>query len=75
MVSTMQANVEIGQNWSIWVPGRRQWLLGKVVRRLDGQATLKYDPGYHIESPYDEQRADESTMLTTTNLFRKVESQ
>jgi hypothetical protein len=73
MMIVPQANVEIGQNWSIWVPGRRQWLLGKVVRCADGQATLKFDPRYHIANGYDEQRADESTMLTARNLFRKVE--
>ena len=74
-MSAIQAGVEIGQNWSIWVPGRRQWLLAKVVRRQDGQATLKYDPRYHIGIGYDEQRADESTMLTAPNLFRQVEGQ
>ena len=75
MASTMQAIVELGENWSIWVPGRQQWLLGKVVRRVDGQVTLKFDARYFIGSPHDEQSADESTMLTTTRLFRKVEGQ
>jgi hypothetical protein len=70
----MQASIEIGQSWSIWVPGRRQWLLGKVIRRVDGRATLKYDPGYRIGTPHDEALADESTMLTAPNLFRIVES-
>jgi hypothetical protein len=68
----MQATVEIGQNWSIWVAGRQQWLLGTVVRRADGQATLKYDPRYRIGSGHDERSADEHTMLTTSNLFRLV---
>lgn len=70
----MQATVEIGQNWSIWVPGRRQWLLGTVVRRADGQATLKYDPRYLLGAGYEEQFADEHTMLTTSNLFRLVQA-
>jgi hypothetical protein len=73
MVDTTQATVEIGQNWSIWVPGRRQWLLGKVIGRVDGQATLKYDARYFLGKGYDEERADEHTMLTATNLFRLVE--
>lgn len=60
----MQTAVEIGQNWSIWEPSRRQWLLGTVIRRSDGEATLKYDPRYRIGIGYDERRADESTMLT-----------
>ena len=42
------AAVEIGQNWSIWDSGRRQWLLATVTRRAEGQATLKYDPRYRI---------------------------
>jgi hypothetical protein len=70
----MQAAVEIGQNWSIWVPSRRQWLLGKVIRCADGQATLKYDARYKLGAGYEESMADESTMLTTPNLFRLVES-
>lgn len=70
----MHAAVEIGQNWSIWEPSRRQWLLGTVIRRADGEATLKYDPRYRIGIGYDERRADESTMLTTSNLFRLVQA-
>jgi hypothetical protein len=66
-------SVEIGQRWSIWVPGRRQWLLATVVRRADGQAALKYDARYGIGAKADEQSADESTMLTATNLFRLLE--
>ena len=73
MVGIMQPTVEIGQDWSIWVPGRRQWLLGKVIRRADGQATLKYDARYRLGTGYDEERADENTMLTARNLFRLVE--
>jgi hypothetical protein len=68
----MPAAVEVGQNWSVWVPGRRQWLLATVTRRTDGQATLKYDPRYRIGAGHDEYSADESTMLTAPNLFRPV---
>ena len=67
------AAVEIGQNWLIWDSGRRQWLLGTVTRRADGQATQKYDPRYRIGIGHDERNADESTMLSTRNLFRLVE--
>jgi len=66
-------SVKIGQQWSTWVPGRQQWLLATVIRRADGRATLKYDARYGIGVAYDEQSADESTMLTTTNLFRLLE--
>ncbi|HEY2837290.1 MAG TPA: hypothetical protein VGI89_12025 [Rhizomicrobium sp.] len=69
----MHTAIEIGQNWSIWVPSRRQWLLGTVIRREDGQATLKYDARYKLGAGYDESRVDESTMLTTPNLFRPIE--
>lgn len=69
----MNAVVEIGQNWSLWVPSRRQWLLATVIRRDNGQATLKYDARYHLGAGYDEQHADENTMLTTSNLFRHIE--
>jgi hypothetical protein len=72
-VDAMRATVELGQNWSIWVPGRRQWLLGKVIGRADGQVTLKYDARYFLGKGYDEERVDEHTMLTATNLFRLVE--
>lgn len=68
----MLHTVEIGQNWSVWDAGRRQWLLAQVVRRIDGQATLKYDARYRIVTGHDERSADESTMLTATNLFRRV---
>jgi hypothetical protein len=65
-------SVEIGQNWSIWDSGRRQWLLGQVIRRVDGRAILRYDARYQITIGHDERSADESTMLTATNLFRRV---
>jgi hypothetical protein len=73
-MDAMPDKVEIGQHWSTWVPGRRQWLLATVIGCADGHATLKYDPRYKIGAGYDEHRADESTMLTATNLFRLVES-
>ena len=66
----MPAAVEVGQNWSVWVPGRRQWLLATVIYRSNGKATLKYDPRYRIGADRDECSADESTMLTAPNLFR-----
>lgn len=71
----MPAEVKIGQHWSAWVPGRRQWLLTTVIRREMGEATLKFDPRYGVGHGYDEQRADESTMLSAPNLFRFVEAQ
>ncbi|MEP6829021.1 MAG: hypothetical protein ABI963_01680 [Rhizomicrobium sp.] len=70
----MPSEIEIGQTWSIWVPGRRQWLLATVVRRDNGEAVLKFDPRYGAGPGYDEQRADETTMLTAPNLFRFVEA-
>ena len=73
--SNMPAEVKIGQHWSAWVPGRRQWLLTTVIRRDMGEATLKFDPRYGVGHGYDEQRADESTMLSAPNLFRFVEAQ
>jgi hypothetical protein len=70
----MPANVAIGQKWSVWAPGRRQWLLATVMGRKNGQATLKYDLRYEMDAGQDEQVADEAAMLTETNLFRYVES-
>ena len=70
----MPSNIEIGQTWSTWVPGRRQWLLATVVRRDNGEAVLKFDPRYGAGQGYDEQRADEITMLTAPNLFRFVDA-
>ena len=49
-------------------------ILGLRIGFADGHATLKYDPRYKIGAGYDEHRADESTMLTATNLFRLMES-
>jgi hypothetical protein len=70
----MPTDVKIGQSWSIWVPGRRQWLLATVIRRENGQATLAYDHRYGIAKGSDHQQADESTMLAAPNLFRLVET-
>lgn len=69
----MSRAVEIGQQWSAWVPGRQQWLLATVIRRGGGKATLRYDPRYHIGVGQDEHCADESTMLTATSLFRLLD--
>ena len=70
----MNTAVEIGQNWSVWVPGRQQWLLATVIRCGDGKATLKYDSRYGIGLGRDESRADESTMWANSSLFRLVAS-
>jgi hypothetical protein len=74
MGSAMPSTVEIGQTWSAWIPGRRQWLLVTVIRRNNGEAILKFDPRYGAGRGYDEQRADEVTMLSASNLFRFVEA-
>ena len=70
----MPENVTIGQKWSAWVPSRRQWLLTTVTGLENGQAILKYDSRYGLGAGYDEERADESTMLSTANRFRFVET-
>lgn len=66
--------VAIGQKWSVWTSGRQQWLLAAVISLKDGRATLKYDARYGVGTGSDERVADESTMLTTSNLFRFVEA-
>ena len=71
----MPTNVTIGQKWSVWTASRRQWLLSTVIRREDGQATLRYDSRYGMGTGQEEQRADEAAMLTQSNLFRFVEAQ
>jgi len=70
----MPTSVAIDQKWSVWLPSRRQWLLTTVIRRENGQATLKYDSRYGLGAGYDEERADEAAMLATSNLFRFVET-
>jgi len=70
----MPTNVAIGQKWSVWLPSRRQWLLTTVINREDGRATLKYDSRYGLGSGYDEERAEEATMLAASNLFHFVEA-
>jgi hypothetical protein len=69
----MLKEVMLGQSWSIWIPGRQQWLLATVIRRNKGQATLALDPRYGVAKGQDEQVADESTMLGASNLYRLVE--
>ena len=69
----MPPTVAIGQKWSVWTSGRQQWLLSTVISRKEGQATLKYDARYGVRVGDDEHVADESTMLTTSNLFRFIE--
>ena len=68
----MLTAVEVGQKWSVWVPGRQQWLLATVIRRLDGKATLKYDPRYLIGAGSDEHRVDESEMLSSRSLYHPL---
>ena len=68
-------DVKIGQHWSTWVPGRRQWLLSMVVAQGEGRATLQYDARYGIAPGYDRQRADEFAMLNTPTLFRFIEDE
>jgi hypothetical protein len=75
MESDMPSTIEIGQSWSTWVPARRQWLLATVIGRDNGEAILKFDARYGAGRGYDEQRADEITMLTASNLFRFVEAE
>jgi hypothetical protein len=70
----MPTTVAIGQQWSVWVPGRRQWLLATVIRRNDGRATLKYDARYEQSAGDDEQVVDEAAMLGSLNLFHFVEA-
>ena len=70
----MSADIRIGQKWSTWVPSRQQWLLATVVRRKGGLAVLQYDSRYGIGRGQDEHKADETTMLENTNLFRLIAS-
>ena len=63
----MPSEIEIGQTWSIWVPGRRQWLLATVVRRDHGEAVLKFDPRYGAGQGYAEQRAAETPLRHAPN--------
>jgi hypothetical protein len=70
----MPIDVRIGQKWSAWVPNRGQWLLATVVRRKDGQAILQYDNRYGIGGGQDEHKADETTMVENSSLFRLISS-
>jgi len=72
-VCNMPTDVETGQTWSTWVPGRRQWLLATVTSRKDRQATLLCDPRYGMGSAQSELTVDVATMLTASNLFRYIE--
>jgi hypothetical protein len=71
--SDMPVSIRLGQKWSAWVPSRGQWLLSTVVDRDNGNVTLRYDVRYGVLQGVDEQKADEGTMLSNTNLFRLVE--
>ena len=72
-VRNMPTDVETGQTWSTWVPGRRQWLLATVTSRRGGQATLLCDPRYGMGDAQGELTVDVVTMLTASNLFRYIE--
>jgi hypothetical protein len=69
----MTTEVQLGQSWSVWVPGRQQWLLAKVTLREKGRATLVYDARYGAGVGHDHQQADEDIMLSAPNLFRFVQ--
>ncbi len=69
---TAPDEVVTGQSWSVWVPARRQWLLAKVLRAENGQATLQFDSGYGISPSHDKLHADTSSMLSVTSLFRPL---
>ena len=68
----MPLSVMVGQKWSVWSPGRRQWLLATVIGQEHGRATLEYHTGYGIAGSHNEQKADEATMLAESNLFRFI---
>lgn len=70
--AVMPASVAIGQNWSVWFPSRRQWLLATVASRSDGKVTLKCDTRYGLIVGDDMISSDEATILGTSNLFRFV---
>jgi hypothetical protein len=71
----MPTEVRIGQKWAMWVSSRHQWLLATVTVQEGGQATLKFDARYGMDRGYDENKVDEATMLTHSNLFRFIESE
>jgi len=72
MEPVMPVSVAIGQNWSVWYPSRRQWLLATVTSRSAGKATLKCDTRYGLVVGDDMITADDATILGTSNLFRFV---
>lgn len=71
-IMTAPDKVVAGQSWSVWVPARRQWLLARVLRAENGQATLQFDGGYGISASHDKVHADTSSMLSATSLFRPL---
>jgi hypothetical protein len=64
--------VAVGQKWSVWNSSRRQWLLATVTALSDGKYTLKCDAGYGLAVGDDLVCADETAMLSTSNLFRFI---
>ena len=73
--AAMPASVAIGQNWSVWYPSRRQWLLATVTSRSAGNVTLKCDARYGLVVGDDMITADDASILGTPNLFRFVAQQ
>ncbi len=64
--------LEMGQQWAAWVPGRQQWLLASIVQQKDGRVTLKFDARYGLGVAESERKIDEQDLLGTPNLFRRV---
>lgn len=69
----MVSEVVVGQQWSLFNASWRQWLLAKVVRVENGEATLEYDPRYDISPPDNLCREDVTSLLTEPRQFRIVE--
>jgi len=71
-MSQQQTDLEMGQRWAAWVPGRQQWLLATLIRQNNGRVTLQFDPRYGIRSGDDEREIDAQDLLSTPSLFRRV---
>jgi hypothetical protein len=71
-MSQRQTEIEMGQRWAAWVPGRQQWLLAAVILQKDGRVTLKFDSRYGLSHPDGERVIDEQDLLSTPSLFRRI---
>jgi hypothetical protein len=69
----MASEVVLYQQWSVYNPTRRQWLLARVVAIRAGQATLKYDPLYGIAAPDNLCVVDVSDLLSRPMQYRAAE--